>query len=272
MCHINNSQYNRHGDWLGVRLGMSHATSRKLQTSTRLGHAGPVIGTLTRSPLVTSASDCPFHHCDSSSSSAAPHYALHSFCWSVNRYPPRLCSGRFQGLVPAPCLVISIVSVKAAMTSSTCGDCRAERNSNRNRVQHWRTGQLCLPVARISCVGTLSLGPALHLPRLLRRTLTYSNDALAEAAAELTSGVISADAVFGSLASIGCDWDAAVVVHMDDVSMILDSKVATADSPASRVSVAGHEPSIRKEEGRPPHSLSHSSQCRLTRLVSPSLG
>lgn len=41
---------------------------------------------------------------------------------------------------------------------------------------------------------------------------------LSEAAAEINSGVISADSVFGSLASIGCDWDAVVVAHMDEVS------------------------------------------------------
>jgi hypothetical protein len=41
---------------------------------------------------------------------------------------------------------------------------------------------------------------------------------LAEAAAEIESGVINADNVFDSLASIGCDWDAVVVAHMNEVS------------------------------------------------------
>jgi len=40
---------------------------------------------------------------------------------------------------------------------------------------------------------------------------------LAESAAEVNSGVINAETVFGSLASIGCDWDAVVVAHMDEV-------------------------------------------------------
>lgn len=49
--------------------------------------------------------------------------------------------------------------------------------------------------------------------------LTNSNDMLAESAAEVNTGVINADSVFGSLASIGCDWDAVVVAHMDEVGI-----------------------------------------------------
>ncbi|TXT10875.1 hypothetical protein VHUM_02380 [Vanrija humicola] len=43
------------------------------------------------------------------------------------------------------------------------------------------------------------------------------NDALLEAANEVKSGVISADAVFGTLKTIGCDWDAIVVAHQDEL-------------------------------------------------------
>ncbi|CAK9783001.1 hypothetical protein CC85DRAFT_286534 [Cutaneotrichosporon oleaginosum] len=43
------------------------------------------------------------------------------------------------------------------------------------------------------------------------------NYALDEARAELTSGVIGADAVFGSLESLGCDWDLAVVARVDEL-------------------------------------------------------
>jgi hypothetical protein len=41
---------------------------------------------------------------------------------------------------------------------------------------------------------------------------------LAESAAEINSGIIDAESIFGSLSSIGCDWDAVVVAHIDEVS------------------------------------------------------
>lgn len=44
------------------------------------------------------------------------------------------------------------------------------------------------------------------------------NYGLDEAREALTSGVIGADAVFGSLETIGCDWNMVVVVHKDEVS------------------------------------------------------
>lgn len=43
-----------------------------------------------------------------------------------------------------------------------------------------------------------------------------SDEGLAEAGAEVTSGAIAAHSVFGSIGSLGCNWDAVVVVHMDD--------------------------------------------------------
>lgn len=46
------------------------------------------------------------------------------------------------------------------------------------------------------------------------------NAALTEAQDVLTSGVIGADAVFGTLESVGCDWDMVVVVRQDEVSEI----------------------------------------------------
>lgn len=48
--------------------------------------------------------------------------------------------------------------------------------------------------------------------------LTCRNAALSEAQEVLTSGVVGADAVFGTLESVGCDWDAAVVIRQDEVS------------------------------------------------------
>ncbi|GMK56367.1 hypothetical protein CspeluHIS016_0302070 [Cutaneotrichosporon spelunceum] len=65
------------------------------------------------------------------------------------------------------------------------------------------------------------------------------NYGLDEARAELTSGVIGADAVFGSLETIGCDWDMAVVVRMDElhqtqikkISLPLDSSKADLHIP-----------------------------------------
>lgn len=45
-----------------------------------------------------------------------------------------------------------------------------------------------------------------------------SNVALSDAATEITSGVIAAEEIYGTLETLGCDWDALVVVHVDDVS------------------------------------------------------
>ena len=49
----------------------------------------------------------------------------------------------------------------------------------------------------------------------------HSNVALTGAAEEITSGVILADEVYGTLATLGCDWDALVVVHVDGVSVAI---------------------------------------------------
>ncbi|KAL7418502.1 hypothetical protein Q5752_006960 [Cryptotrichosporon argae] len=43
------------------------------------------------------------------------------------------------------------------------------------------------------------------------------NEALADAAGEITSGVIAADGVYSALPSLGCDFDTLVVVHVDDL-------------------------------------------------------
>lgn len=45
------------------------------------------------------------------------------------------------------------------------------------------------------------------------------NAQLADAKDALTSGVIAAEEVYGSLSSLGCDWDALAVVHVEDVSV-----------------------------------------------------
>jgi hypothetical protein len=48
--------------------------------------------------------------------------------------------------------------------------------------------------------------------------LRFSNEAIRDAAEAITSGVISAEEVFGTMASLGCDWDTLVVAHVDEVS------------------------------------------------------
>lgn len=48
--------------------------------------------------------------------------------------------------------------------------------------------------------------------------LHFSNEAIHDAAEAITSGVISAEEVFGTMASLGCDWDTLVVAHVDEVS------------------------------------------------------
>ncbi|KAL1412776.1 hypothetical protein Q8F55_000524 [Vanrija albida] len=58
------------------------------------------------------------------------------------------------------------------------------------------------------------------------------NDALLEAANEVSSGVISADSVFGTLKSIGCDWDAIVVAHQDELHQSHIEKISLPYSQA----------------------------------------
>lgn len=58
-----------------------------------------------------------------------------------------------------------------------------------------------------------------------------------EAANEVSSGVINADSVFNTLKTIGCDWDAIVVAHQDEVGGVpswaglLDASVASSARP-----------------------------------------
>jgi hypothetical protein len=70
----------------------------------------------------------------------------------------------------------------------------------------------------------------------------HSNVALTGAAEEVTSGVILADEVYGTLATLGCDWDALVVVHVDDVSVAIDPLLGVGASSSSE-----------KEPGRTTH-------------------
>ena len=52
-------------------------------------------------------------------------------------------------------------------------------------------------------------------------TLTSRSDALAEAQAEISSGVIAADEIYGVISTLGCDWNTLVVGHVDKVSPFL---------------------------------------------------
>ena len=41
---------------------------------------------------------------------------------------------------------------------------------------------------------------------------------MVETAAEVSSGLIDAEDVYGSLHTLGCDWETLMVVHVDEVS------------------------------------------------------
>ncbi|WOO82333.1 uncharacterized protein LOC62_04G005827 [Vanrija pseudolonga] len=58
------------------------------------------------------------------------------------------------------------------------------------------------------------------------------NDALLEAANEVSSGVINADSVFNTLKTIGCDWDAIVVAHQDELHQSHIEKISLPYAPA----------------------------------------
>ncbi|RXK36546.1 hypothetical protein M231_06205 [Tremella mesenterica] len=56
------------------------------------------------------------------------------------------------------------------------------------------------------------------------------NAALREAASEITTGVISADAIYSSLSSLGCDWNTIVSVQVEDLHQ---SHLSSLPLPAS---------------------------------------
>jgi hypothetical protein len=98
---------------------------------------------------------------------------------------------------------------------------------------------------RFSAVGASSallLASAASAFRDSSPLLVWSSEpnyGLDEARAELTTGVLGADAVFGSLESLGCDWDMVVVAHVDElhqtqikkISLPLDSSKADLHVP-----------------------------------------
>ena len=49
-------------------------------------------------------------------------------------------------------------------------------------------------------------------------TLMFRSDDLKDAAREITSGVIPADEIYATMASLGCNWETMVVAHVEDVS------------------------------------------------------
>ena len=51
--------------------------------------------------------------------------------------------------------------------------------------------------------------------------LTSSDESLSGAQNEVTSGVIAAEEIYGTIASIGCDWTTLVVGHADGVRLRL---------------------------------------------------
>lgn len=48
----------------------------------------------------------------------------------------------------------------------------------------------------------------------------YRNDALLETAGEVSSGLIDAEEVYGTVHSLGCDWETLMIVHVDQVSPV----------------------------------------------------
>lgn len=45
-----------------------------------------------------------------------------------------------------------------------------------------------------------------------------SDEALSGAQEEVTSGVVAAEEIYGTLSSLGCDWDTLVIAHSEGVS------------------------------------------------------
>ncbi|GFZ48743.1 hypothetical protein JCM24511_06492 [Saitozyma sp. JCM 24511] len=72
----------------------------------------------------------------------------------------------------------------------------------------------------LAALSALLLASAAHAFRDSSPLLIWSsvpNEAIHDAAEAITSGVISAEEVFGTMASLGCDWDTLVVAHVDEL-------------------------------------------------------
>lgn len=63
------------------------------------------------------------------------------------------------------------------------------------------------------------------------------NDALVETAAEVSSGLIDAEAVYETIHTLGCDWETLMVVHVDEVSQdsVIGDEERKARKPSSFV-------------------------------------